>query len=209
MNLLHRFVRWCPGALGFVLRQKYYRRLFGYCGKKVIFGRFLNLQSPEKISIGDHVILNNFVTLDAGNGTSQSCHIEIEPRVFIGSYSSLIVENGGTIVLKEGTNISSCCFLQSDNILDIGRDCLFAAYCHFGLVEEENKRKMGRPVPITKVGDACWIGVRVQQYAGTEIGKESIVGAHALVKSDIPAFSIAVGQPANVQRKRCTGVKKS
>lgn len=202
MSLVQRFIRWCPGAAGFFLRQKYYPMILGSCGKKVIFGRFLDLTTPERISIGDHVILSNSVHIECGKDASNSSQIVLEKNVFIGTFCSLKAKKGGQIFIKDGANIGSCCSLQTETLLEVGEDTLLAAYCSLGLPAAEQNGATAEQAAGTRVGSACWLGVRVQQHTGTRIGNGSIIGAHASVSNDIPEMSIAVGHPAQVQRKR-------
>lgn len=49
-----------------------------------------------------------------------------------------------------------------------------------------------------RVEDNCFIGARATLLPGTHIGKNSIVGAGAVVKGKIPEGSIVVGNPAKV-----------
>jgi acetyltransferase-like isoleucine patch superfamily enzyme len=201
-RLYLRFVRWCPGALGFILRRRFYPHILGYCGKKVIFGRFLDFSPPENISIGDNVIINNFVSIIAGVNTSQCTQIVLEKNVFLGSFCRLSTGNGGKIILREGANIGSSCYLQSNYLLEVGRDTLLAGYCHLGLSDDGANSRKDRHTHKTRVGESCWLGVRVQQVEGTKIGKESIVGAHSFVINDLPDYCIAMGIPAEVKRRR-------
>jgi acetyltransferase-like isoleucine patch superfamily enzyme len=203
MKFLHKFVRWCPGAAGFLIRRKYYPFILGECGKKVIFGRYLNFNAPENISIGDNTILNNFVTISAGSTIPQSRQVVLEHNVFIGTFSTIKAEQTGRIIIREGVNVSSCCEMFSTHLLEIERDTLLAAYCRLGIhVDEESTDKSGQLLSETKVGDSCWLGVRVQQVAGSEIGRQTVVGAHAFVHHDLDSYGIAIGRPAEIQRKR-------
>nr|WP_319386762.1 acyltransferase [uncultured Roseibium sp.] len=52
------------------------------------------------------------------------------------------------------------------------------------------------------IGDDVWLGARAIVLPGASIGNGSIIGAGALVKGDIPPFSIAVGTPARVVAQR-------
>ncbi|SIQ97493.1 maltose O-acetyltransferase [Aeromonas sp. RU39B] len=56
----------------------------------------------------------------------------------------------------------------------------------------------GKPVHI---GDDCWIGGGVIICPGVSIGPRSVIGAGAVVTRDIPADSLAVGNPARVIRQ--------
>ena len=52
------------------------------------------------------------------------------------------------------------------------------------------------------IGNDVWIGQNVTIMPGVHIGDGAIIGANATVASDIPPFSIAVGNPAKVIRRR-------
>lgn len=54
----------------------------------------------------------------------------------------------------------------------------------------------------TVIGNDVWIGQNVTIMPGVHIGDGAIIGANATVASDIPPFSIAVGNPAKVMRRR-------
>lgn len=54
----------------------------------------------------------------------------------------------------------------------------------------------------TVIGNDVWIGQNVTVLPGVHIGDGAIIGANAVVASDIPAYSIAVGNPARAVKKR-------
>jgi acetyltransferase-like isoleucine patch superfamily enzyme len=56
--------------------------------------------------------------------------------------------------------------------------------------------------PITAIGNDVWIGANAYIKDGVTIGDGAIVGAHAVVTRDVPAYAIAVGNPARVIRMR-------
>jgi acetyltransferase-like isoleucine patch superfamily enzyme len=53
-----------------------------------------------------------------------------------------------------------------------------------------------------RIGPDCWVGVKVTVLRGTRVGRGSVLGANAVVRGDVPAFSVAVGAPARVVRDR-------
>jgi acetyltransferase-like isoleucine patch superfamily enzyme len=55
------------------------------------------------------------------------------------------------------------------------------------------------------VGPDCWIGMGVSILPGVTIGEGCVIGAGSVVAKDLPAFSIAVGNPAKVIRDRKAG----
>jgi maltose O-acetyltransferase len=60
--------------------------------------------------------------------------------------------------------------------------------------------------PIT-IGNNVWLGRRVIILPGVTIGDGCVIGAGAVVAKDIEPYSIAVGNPARVVKKRCISVK--
>ena len=54
----------------------------------------------------------------------------------------------------------------------------------------------------TVVGNDVWIGQNVIILPGVHIGDGCIIGANSVVGSDIPPYSVVVGNPAKVIRKR-------
>ena len=48
------------------------------------------------------------------------------------------------------------------------------------------------------INDNVWIGANSVITAGVTIGKHSVIGAGSIVVKDVPAYSIAVGNPAKV-----------
>ena len=54
----------------------------------------------------------------------------------------------------------------------------------------------------TVIGNDVWIGSGAVVLPGVKIGDGAIVGAHAVLSSDVEAYSIVVGNPARIIRKR-------
>lgn len=54
----------------------------------------------------------------------------------------------------------------------------------------------------TVIGNDVWIGQNVTIMPGVHIGDGAIIGMNSVVASNIPPYSIAVGNPAKVIRKR-------
>lgn len=54
----------------------------------------------------------------------------------------------------------------------------------------------------TVVGNDVWIGQNVTILPGVQIGSGAIIGANSVVGSDIPPYSIAVGNPCRVIKDR-------
>ncbi len=206
-QVLYGFLQWCPGAFGLVLRQKIYPRLLGGCGKGVLIGRFVKLVHPQRIFIGDRVIISNDVTLDASGSDGKTPEIRIENNVFLGSGTRLFAKRN-SISMQSGTNIGSSCTITADVPVYVGKHVLFAAYCDIGTHPPEHSDKTGKNLSdtvqsaATVVEYGCWLGVRTEVYSGVTVRKESIVGAHSIVDREVPPWAIVVGQPFKVLRYR-------
>ena len=60
--------------------------------------------------------------------------------------------------------------------------------------------------PTTKgnviIGNDVWVGYGATILSGVKIGDGAVIGANTVVAKSIPPYSIAVGNPSNVTRKR-------
>ncbi len=54
----------------------------------------------------------------------------------------------------------------------------------------------------TIIGNDVWIGQNVTVLPAVHIGDGAIIGANSVVAKDIPHYSVAVGNPCEVKRKR-------
>ena len=93
--------------------------------------------------------------------------------------------------------------------LSIGRDVLIAAHCSF-ISAQHVFGDLSQPIRaqgLTTRGDIVieddvWLGMGVRVMDGVRIGRGSVVGANSVVTRDVPPYSVAVGAPARVIRKR-------
>jgi len=73
----------------------------------------------------------------------------------------------------------------------------------FGWPDTHDKKHM---LPTNKgdivIGNDVWIGSHATIMSGVKIGDGAVIGAMSVVGSNIPPYSIAVGNPAKVVRKR-------
>lgn len=85
-----------------------------------------------------------------------------------------------------------------DNVF-IGPNVSIYTACH-PLNPEERNTGVEWAEPIT-IGDNVWIGGSVTILPGVTIGNNAVIGAGSVVSKDIPAGSLAVGNPCRVIRK--------
>ena len=131
-------------------------------------------------------------------------------RVLIGPYTygfdKMRVETWG-----EGANliIGKYCSIARDVKVLLGgnhRVDWFTTF-PFGHVWESQMRipqASGHPATRGDVHIGCdvWVGLGATILSGVEIGHGAVIGAGSIVASDVPAYGIAVGNPATLKRKR-------
>ena len=133
--------------------------------------------------------------------------IDIEAGVTIDSFVKIKPAGGtGDVLIGAGTTINSGVAIYSGNGVSIGKRCAIAANCTFAPVNHEYNNI---DKPITEQGflpsrggviveDDVWIGANAVLLDGTILRKGCIVGAGAVVRSEIPTNAICVGIPARV-----------
>lgn len=188
--------QWVPGAAGFVLRKWLYPHLLGACGRNVVFGQNVVLRHPGKIRIGDNVVVDDHCLLDAKGDTNRG--ITIGSGVFIGRNSILSCKNGD-IELGDRVNIGFNCEVFSASRVVLGADTLLAAYCYVvgGGHDAEDPSvpiaAQGRHSAGVTIGDAVWLGAGAKVLDGVTVGAHAIVGAGAVVRVEVPPYSVMVG----------------
>ena len=198
---------WVPGALGLFLRSKLYPLILGCVGRNVAFGCNLVLRHPHKIDIDDNVVIDDQCCLDAKGTTNRG--ISIKRGVFIGRNTILSCKNGN-IVLEEDANIGFNVEVFSAATVRVGKKVLIAAYTYLVGGDHLYDRvdvpvlDQGRTARGIDVGDNVWLGAHVVVADGVRIGRDAVVGAGAVVTSDVPEFHVAAGVPARVIRDRRT-----
>lgn len=207
-ELIMLFVSRLPGALGLFLRSKLYPMILGECGTGVVFGSNIVFRHPKKIKIGDNVIIDDNVLIDAKG--SESSGINLGDEVFIGR-NSILSCKGGKIILEERANVGFNCEIFSSNSVIIGKDNLIAAYTY--IVGGGNYKLDRKDIPINQQPDFegkggviteedVWLAAHVVVLDGSKIGKGSVIAAGAVVSGQIPEYSIAGGVPAKIINNR-------
>lgn len=195
-----------PGAAGLFLRGKLYRGLFGAAGARLVIGRNVTFRQPRKIRLGERVILDDNVVLDAKGETNRG--IELGNGVFVGRNTIVYCKNGD-IVIGDRANLSSNCTVFSSNRLTIREGTVIGGYSYLlsggayefgdGAAPFAEQTGMGSKGELS-VGPDAWLGARVTVLDAACIGARCVIGAGAVVTHAIPDGSLAVGVPARVVR---------
>ena len=97
--------------------------------------------------------------------------------------------NGCTIIAAERVEVGADCVLGSCEVRD------YLPYSE----SPNHRRAPSEPRPVV-IEDNVWIGGQVSVLPGVRIGKDSVVGIHAVVFDDVPPGVIVGGNPARVLR---------
>jgi virginiamycin A acetyltransferase len=116
----------------------------------------------------------------------------------------------GNVVIGAYSTINSGCVIYSGNGVNIGQYVAIAANCTFAATNHAYK---DRNSLIKEQGflpsrggiiveDDVWIGANCVLLDGAILRRGVVVGAGSLVRSEIPAYAVAMGQPAVVKSFR-------
>lgn len=181
-----------------------------YRGKKVL-ARVKTYISPKAqiscpdLEIGHHCYIDDFVTIYGYQG-----NVMLGNQVHLYRGTIIEVGQGGSVAIGEYTHIQPSCKLNGFvSSVKIGSKVMVAANCAFTSYQhklDDLSRAMGDQELTSKgdiiIEDDVWLGMGVKVMDGVRIGRGAVIGANAVVTRDIPPYSIAVGVPARVIRKR-------
>ncbi len=196
------------GAFGLLLRKNLYPLIINKVGKNVVFGSDMVLRHPHKINIGDGVVIDDNVMLDAKGENNSG--IQLGEGVFIGRNSILSCKDGD-IVMDKNANVGFNCILSSTNLIKIGADNIVAAYTYFLGGGNYTIDNIDRPIREmydyrgkggVETKENVWIGAHVTVLDGVTIESGCVVAAGAVVSKSLPENSVSMGSPAKPTRQR-------
>jgi acetyltransferase-like isoleucine patch superfamily enzyme len=151
--------------------------------------RRLKRVSGNLLSVGEDSIIHADISFEESGGK-----IQIGSRSFVGRsdlvcYRSLVI--GDDVIMSWGITVvdhdshSIEWHNRKNDVRDWGK----------GLKNWEHI-----PHAPVIIGNKVWVGFNASILKGVTIGEGAVIGACAVVTRDIPAYSVAVGNPAKVVR---------
>jgi len=173
LSAVWHYLRWKP-----VLGEFHFRSRLGRCRM---------LTNPRAIRIGRRVTIRSGARLeavgDAGDG---------KPKITIG----------------DGTTVQFDFHCGAAESVVIGRNVTIAGRVYITdhdhrfddpeLSVAETKQIVAAPI---RIGDGAWLGEGCVILKGVTVGERAVVGANAVVTSDVPPWTIVGGVPAKVIRR--------
>lgn len=195
-----------PSEYAAKARVEYYRTKLKFMGKNVTIGAGVKIVNPQYISLGDEVGIGDNSTLIARGegGITLGENVQVQQRVYLDTERV----STGYIKVGKGSYIGTGTTLFGHVGLEIGEDCLLAQnitltpYSHIYDDPEKIIYSQGGHCEKVTIEDDCYLGMGVCVMYSGNIGKGSVIGAGSTVVKPIPPYSIAVGSPARVIKKR-------
>lgn len=148
---------------------------------------FFRIDGPRLIKLGENSSIGKHAWLacyEHFRGQTFDPEIDIGTDVRIGNYS---------------------CVTAIDRVR-IGDGCLLSDYVyisdHTHDFDPENLTSLGSRPLLSKgevaIGPNCFVGMRVTVLPGVSLGRNCVVGSHAVVTKSFPAYSMIGGVPAKL-----------
>lgn len=186
------------------IQQNPYSKKIGFLGNTYISRQVILKGNLSNIHIGNNLTIDNFVSLECDKDNS---FIKIGNNTTIKQFS-IISTHGGHIEIGENCSINPFCVLYGLGGLTIGNFVRIAIHT---VIVPANHIFDDPNIPITMQGlskkgvtieDDVWIGSGVRILDGVTVGKGSVIGAGTVLTESISPFSVVVGVPGRVIKKR-------
>jgi acetyltransferase-like isoleucine patch superfamily enzyme len=159
---------------------------------------YYNIRYLGRVRLGPGVTVRG--TLGVHRGT----------RVVIGADTRLRkrvrITGGGRLTVGSNTLLNGC-WVGASSEVSIGDWCLISD-CDISDTDyhnldperrhEDPDHRVTKPV---RLGRNVWVGARAQVLKGVAVGDDSVVGAGAVVREDVPPGVVVIGNPAVVVKR--------
>lgn len=187
-------------------RCEYYSNRLKKMGKNVKIGKGVKIVNPQYIELGDNVTVCDDVTIIARGvgGIKIDDGVMLCERVYLDTERADegYIHIGKNVYVGTGTTLFGHVGLEIGDHSLLAQNITLTPYSHifddpYALIATQG----GHTRKVT-LGRDCYIGMGVCIMYSADIGEGSVVGAGSVVVKPIPPYSVAVGNPAKVIRKR-------
>lgn len=158
---------------------------FASCGEDVTIYELVRVVAAQNITVGDHVIVDDFVFLDGGLRLAIGSYVHLAAYVSIMGGSTC--EIGDFVGLSAGTRVVT------------GTDRFDGSGLTNPTVPDD-LRSVHRGV--VRIGNHVLTGANTVVLPDVTIGEGAVVGAGSVVTKDLPPWTVCVGSPARPVKDR-------
>lgn len=174
-----------------ILYSGYLRRKIGNIGKGAVIMPGTCIIGGSNISIGDCSYIGACSVISAWQSYKN--------QIFTPPHSQIML--GERVSIGEYNHITAINNVQIGNGVLTGKWVTITDNSHGNLIDEIDISPSNRKL-YSKGGviieDDVWIGDKATILPNVTIGKGAVIGANSVVTKDIPAYCVAVGNPAKI-----------
>lgn len=167
------------------------------------------MKCVSKITVGKNLNIDRQCYIDAlsVDGIRFGSNVSIGKNTTV-ECSGTMKDLGKGLVVGDNVGLGTHGFFGCAGGVEIGDNTIFG---NFVSVHSENHNYTDVNTPIRlqgvnrkgiKIGKDCWIGAKATILDGTVLGDGCIVAAGAVVRGEVPPYSIIGGVPAKVIKRR-------
>lgn len=186
-------------------RQEYYKTVLKHMGENVRIGAGVKIVNPELISVGDNVIIGDDTTIIARAGSEITIgnHVRLQQRVYLDTERKTgYIHIGNDVYIGTGTTLFGHVGLEIGDHVLMAQNITLTPYSHIYDDPDTTIIKQGGHCEKVTIGRDVYVGMGVCIMYSGNIGEGSVIGAGSTVVKPIPPYSVAVGSPAKVIKKR-------
>lgn len=191
VNLLKKFY-W--DIKSYNLRGLYYKFRFQGKGTRLRVGKGCRITNPQKIEVGNNVIIDDNVELLVTTVNEKHNH----PLLILGDFVHLSKFNcigcSGKVVLESHVRLAPYVHITDRN------------HCYDDILSPIWKQPIS--VKDVYIGSETGIGFGAQIMPGVHIGKHCVIAAGSIVTKNVPDYSVVGGNPAKIIKQNNIKTKK-
>lgn len=149
-----------------------------------------NMTRPTQLKLREQMLKEMFAEI------GKNCYIE---PPFHANWGGKHVHFGDNIYANFGLTLVDDTHIYVGSYTMFGPNVVIASAGH--PIEPVLRSKAYQYNMSVHIGENCWLGAGVTVVPGVTIGDNCVIGAGSVVTKDIPANSVAVGNPCRVIRE--------